>query len=275
MPFVTPSPTIADSAQINAGVIIDSDINAAATIQATKIQALSVGANGGVIPSTGIADAHVAAAAAIAFSKLAALTRGGVLIGSTGNVPTVLAPGNSGDFLKSQGVGADPVWIAGSSDWQQLGETILGSAGSSISVTPIVARKELRFYLWVPSTTAGGTFSVRFNNDSGANYAWRGNQNVAAETTGNSATGMQITFNTGFSNEYHGVFDIENDAAGTFKYMRGKIAVGYANVASGVEQFNSMGVWGNAAAQITRIDVLCAGANFAIGSRLTVFGKKD
>lgn len=110
MPFVRAGRTIVSSNQINPGVIVDSDVNASAAIQATKIQELSVGVNGGVLPSTGLANAHVAATAAIAFSKLAALTRGGVLIGSTSDVATVLAPGTSGSVLKSQGAGADPVW---------------------------------------------------------------------------------------------------------------------------------------------------------------------
>lgn len=56
--------------QIANGVIVDADINASAAIAGSKLQALSVGVNAGVIPSTGVADAHVSASAAIAYSKL-------------------------------------------------------------------------------------------------------------------------------------------------------------------------------------------------------------
>lgn len=112
MPFVRAGRTIVSSNQINPGIIVDSDVNASAAIQATKIQELSVGVNGGVLPSTGLADAHVAAAAAIALSKLAAGTHGGVMHRTTAGVMTELPVGTSGYFLKTQGAGADPVWAA-------------------------------------------------------------------------------------------------------------------------------------------------------------------
>lgn len=131
MPFITASKVITDSAQINPGTIVDSDINSSAAIAASKLQALSVGANGGVLPSTGVANAHVAATAAIDYSKLAALTQGGVLIGSTSNVPTVLAPGTSGSVLKSQGAGADPVWGGSSAPFFiRLTDEVGGVAGT-------------------------------------------------------------------------------------------------------------------------------------------------
>jgi len=47
------------------GSIVNADISPSAAIAGSKLQALSVGANAGVIPSTGVADAHVAAGAAI------------------------------------------------------------------------------------------------------------------------------------------------------------------------------------------------------------------
>lgn len=56
--------------QIASGVIVDADISGTAAIAGSKLQVLSVGANAGVIPSTGIADAHVAGGAAIAGSKI-------------------------------------------------------------------------------------------------------------------------------------------------------------------------------------------------------------
>ncbi len=60
-----------DTAGIEAGAITDTEVNAAAAIAGSKLQALSLGANAGAIPSTGVANAHVADDAAIARSKLA------------------------------------------------------------------------------------------------------------------------------------------------------------------------------------------------------------
>lgn len=80
MPSISSGNFVSNAAQIAAGVInttgildgtiANIDIDSAAAIAGSKIQALSVGANAGVIPSTGITDAHIAANAAIAITKI-------------------------------------------------------------------------------------------------------------------------------------------------------------------------------------------------------------
>ncbi|MFA6161767.1 MAG: hypothetical protein WC766_06425 [Patescibacteria group bacterium] len=84
MPNATSGNVISSSAQVGAdviltgniknGEIVNADIAAAAAIVGSKLQELTVGANAGVIPSTGIVNAHVAAAAAIVDTKLAQIT---------------------------------------------------------------------------------------------------------------------------------------------------------------------------------------------------------
>lgn len=184
MPSITQGKTISSSAQIEPGVILNSDINAAAAIEATKIQELSVGVNGGVIPSTGIVNAHIAAAAAIAYSKLAALTQGGVLIGSTSNVPTVLAPGSNGQFLKSQGAGADPVWAAANASFfvqatsqtnsksgQHAGATVLTLAPTGTTNSfgqcfmPDATISSIQMLMKANSSAAGNIILDLFAND--------------------------------------------------------------------------------------------------------------
>jgi hypothetical protein len=53
------------------GAITDAKVNASAAIAGSKLQALSLGVNAGVIPSGGVANGHIASDAAIARSKLA------------------------------------------------------------------------------------------------------------------------------------------------------------------------------------------------------------
>lgn len=81
MPLASSGNVISSSAQLGADVvtsakilndeIVNADIKTTAAIAGSKLQALSVGANAGVIPSTGIVDAHIAAAAGIVDTKLA------------------------------------------------------------------------------------------------------------------------------------------------------------------------------------------------------------
>ncbi len=92
MPQASAGFSISSNAQVGAdviktgnildGEIVNADIGAAAAIAGSKIQALSVGANAGVIPSTGIIDAHIAAGAAIVDTKLATISTAGKVSGA-------------------------------------------------------------------------------------------------------------------------------------------------------------------------------------------------
>ncbi len=70
--------------------ITNADVDAAAAIAGSKLQALVLGTNAGVLPSTGLVNAHVAAGAAFDFSKLATLASAKLLVGNGSNVPTAV-----------------------------------------------------------------------------------------------------------------------------------------------------------------------------------------
>ena len=104
--------TLTHSAQILDGIVKNVDIEAAAGIEGSKIQEISLGVNAGVIPIAGIVNAMIAATAAIALSKMGNETQGNIIYYGAGGVPAVLAPGDSGKFLKTNGAAADPTWTA-------------------------------------------------------------------------------------------------------------------------------------------------------------------
>lgn len=99
MPIIVAGPTIASSAQIAPGTILDSDINAAAAIAYAKLAL-----------SNSIVNGDISAAAAIALSKLANGTQGGVPIRTSGGVMSELGAGTDGQVLTSKGAGNDAVW---------------------------------------------------------------------------------------------------------------------------------------------------------------------
>jgi len=92
MPIASAGNVITSSAQLGAdvvltgaikdGEIVNADIGAAAAILGSKLQALSVGANAGVIPSTGIVNAHLSGTAGITDANLAQITTANKVHGS-------------------------------------------------------------------------------------------------------------------------------------------------------------------------------------------------
>lgn len=147
---------------IAAGAIVNADVNAAAAIAFSKLAALPsaeilVGSAGNVptavamtgdiaITNTGvtsiqagaIVNADINASAAIAFSKLATLTDGNILVGSAGNVATSVAM--TGDVAIAN-TGATTI---------QAGAVELGMLASAISPAYVVK------FAGQPTTAGGG-----------------------------------------------------------------------------------------------------------------------
>lgn len=204
---------------IAAGVIVNADINAAAAIDFSKLAALTsgnilVGSAGNVatsvaltgdiaITNTGVSsiqagvivNADINAAAAIAFSKLAALPSTQILVGSAGNVATAVAMsgdvtiGNTG--ITTIGVGAIDLAMLSAGitpshviKFANQVTTVGGAAAEAFTVTGAVAATDRAFVQVVNDGTANVTvlqavvtantltvtFSANPGNDTVINY---------------------------------------------------------------------------------------------------------
>ena len=150
--------------------------------------------------------------------------------------------------------------------WQEIGRTTLGSAGDTISVASLPARKYLMF---VADVIASGaiTTSLRFNNDSGANYGFR-YTNINTVGSGSDAVTSIGTFGNSAHSTIRG--EVLNIATRTkLGSARSMDSVG-ASRPGYVEFYFS---WNNTSAQINRIDLVnTGGGDFATGSELVVLG---
>lgn len=157
--------------------------------------------------------------------------------------------------------------------WEELGRTTLGVAGDTISITPIAARKYLQVRFHTVST--GGTQSptIRFNNDSGANYAFAYTLNFGTIATTVSNTNLGVTSSVSQGTQF-GQFEITNFTSQR-KLIQGQtLDDNNAGPASTCNSIQLTGKWDNTAAQITRIDITNAGAgDFAIGSQMIILGR--
>lgn len=161
---------------------------------------------------------------------------------------------------------------AGGIWWEELGRTTLGSAGDTLSVTGLTARKYLK--VLVTAIATGGTINgvMRFNNDSGANYAKRVSDNSGADATGISANDLYCLANTA-AQDHKAIIEITNFTSQeklAFGHAVGRGTAGAANLPVRNE---SAGKWTNTSTQITRIDVVNSGTgDYAIGSEIIVLG---
>lgn len=156
--------------------------------------------------------------------------------------------------------------------WQEIGRTTLESAGDTISVTSLPTRKYILIVVDVVDT--GGTIDVwlRFNNDSGNNYAFGRSVSGAAESTSTGASAIVLVGALGSPSRSE-VF-VKNVAAQeklTYCHSVARGTAGAGNLPSRVE---GVGKWANTADAISRIDIVngSGGGDFAIGSQVIVLG---
>jgi hypothetical protein len=190
----TPSDNSVTSAKIVNGSIVNADINASAAIAHSKLAAMTSGyilvGNGSTVPtavavsgditmgndgtvaiaSGVIVNADINASAAIAHSKLAAMTSGYILVGNGSTVPTAVAV--SGDVaLSNAGVATvtdltisseaqGDILYRNASNWVRLAA---GTAGQAL----VTAGAGSNPYWGIPSTTIASKLTSSFEMESG------------------------------------------------------------------------------------------------------------
>lgn len=156
--------------------------------------------------------------------------------------------------------------------WQEIGRTTLGSAADSITVSAFPARKHLLLILTCQDT--GGTINatIRFNSDSGNNYADRYSINGAADSTGTSTSAGLFHSGTGawpFQVVAY-VYNIASDEKVVDFKATGASTAGAANAPVRIE---GLVKWANTSDQITTVTVINGGTgDYATGSELIVLG---
>lgn len=159
--------------------------------------------------------------------------------------------------------------------WEELGRTTLGSAGDTITVSSLSQRTYLKVLFSGYAT--GGTLdtNVRFNNDSGSNYAY---YQAASLGTGGAQTSQSgVGFESGATDSgssSYGQFEIFNIPAREKMFSAFSAsgdATGGGTVPSAIQ---TIGKWANTANPITRIDWINSSGtgDFAIGSEVIVLG---
>jgi len=169
------------------GNIVNADISASAGIVASKLVLTSPGAIGSVAPSTG------------AFTTLnVGTTNQGDILYDNGTSFVRLPHGTSGQFLKTQGASANPIWAT-------AGSVVL------VSTTPITGASttgvmsltngnnyfiEFEFHNW----TSGGTLGLMINQDTAGHYKYINTYQTTSSTTAviasNSASASVIQIGT-------------------------------------------------------------------------------
>jgi hypothetical protein len=196
--------------------------------------------------------------------------KSGVITGSGAGLTTNTVPGAA--VVNSSVDGTKINWGATGAGtgvwWEELGR-VSGSGTGSLSIPTISAREFLQIRI-TEFITGTSSLSMRFNNDSAANYTYR--QSVNAGADGTVTSGTSVGMGAGDVNPIGTIIiDVMNTAANE-KYFNGMRIAG-VNTGATVTPFSvsTRGKWANTAAQITRVDFLST-AVFTSASKMVILG---
>lgn len=247
---------------------------------------LRAGSGISISPSGNLSDAPTIAAEVQAILDQISTTHGTVLFRGAADWQA-LAPGTAGQFLKSNGPGADPSWASGGGggggalavieDWVATG-------GETFKTFSSVPATYLDLFLTVNARTAVvyADITIRLNGDTGNNYDTQRTYAAGATTTSdfmnaqNSFTPMCATGGsaTTIANAVGSIsaefFDYTN-----ISFAKSMLWSGLQPGVSGDPNFYNMrgnGRWRSTAA-INSLTVLLSADAFAAGSRIVLYGR--
>lgn len=169
-------------------------------------------------------------------------------------------------------LGYDPSDTHTTNFWEELASVELGSASDTISSGTITAKK----YLWVQfyqKSSGNANNMLRFNGDSGSNYAIRGTSNGDADTPAGNTTNCFGNFGSSYSSpSFHNSFIINNSA--NEKLVTSHTVVqNTAGAGTAPSRQEVVGKWANTSSQITSISFTNSDTgDYAAGSILKVWG---
>ena len=164
-------------------------------------------------------------------------------------------------------------------DWNQLGETIVGGATPTTTISSFPARKDLRIIVNIPTLGTACNPILDYNQDyttkyNGTNYL--GYDLTAASGGGDFTATYLAAVTNGTTSAMYFTVDVLNETS----LNKVSTISGMASTTALPLPLTGVGMWTNTSAQITTVDLACVGSggtrrNLPTGTRMTIYGKKD
>ena len=152
--------------------------------------------------------------------------------------------------------------------WKELGRATLSSDGDSLDVGSITAKDNLMIISYVKETSGSLHASLRFNNDSGSNYAHRSSTNGGSDWTSTSQD--KLRHGAGTSNTRQ--FNVSTIINKSDQEKLVHTSMAYTQDGT-LYREETVGKWANSSAQINDVELLnTQSGSFDSGSEIIVMG---
>jgi hypothetical protein len=170
-------------------------------------------------------------------------------------------------------LGWDPTDTHTTNFWEELASVTLGGDASEISSGTISAKKYLWVQVYFQNASSSDDVLVRFNNDTGSNYAHRHAINYGSDTTQTSGSSIKLIDRNAAADvgRFVNFFVVNNSATEKLLIAHGleEETAGASNAPTTNE---CVGKWANTSSQITEIDCFTNSGNIRSGAELRVWG---
>jgi hypothetical protein len=157
--------------------------------------------------------------------------------------------------------------------WEELARVTLTVAGDVITASSIPAKKYLRFIAMLLPTAGTISASLKYNNDTAANYNHRYSENAAVDASAVSQTTHYLDPGSAAAAPIFAQAEVINILAQEKLTFASAASAGTAGAANATNRRTYVEKWANTSAQINRIDITNGGTgDFAIGSELIILG---
>lgn len=158
--------------------------------------------------------------------------------------------------------------------WEEIGRAAIPTGtATSMNATLIKSCKYLKIMVLISGQTGNATVGVRFNSDTGNNYAFRASNDGGTEGTTTSGSSIALTQGPIWPHNILSVIELQNLSSRN-KIIMARTTQGATNASTVPTRRFVDGVWANAANQITTVTIFDSSSTsqFNAGSELIILG---
>ena len=157
--------------------------------------------------------------------------------------------------------------------WERLAHVVLGSDGDNIDSGTFTAKKNMKVIIHLKASSTTNRPCLRFNGDTGNNYADRYSGDGGSDGTGTSRSSIRSFGYNDADNDKYVVSDITNISDKEKLVTSDQVASEATGAGTAPRRSEGVTKWANTSAQITSIQIINnASGDFAAGSYITVLG---
>ena len=200
-------------------------------------------------------------------------TTGDLLYASGANTLARLAGGTSGDVLTAQGAGVAPSYQtpSGGGAWTERANVTLTGGASTIDSSTFTTDNNIMFSAFIKVVTTVGNIEMQLNNDTSANYCFRGFTNGGTSFSSTGQNDARIHDDSGTELEFYIQGFIYNIAGSEKLILTQSCQNTGAGTGATLTQCLITNKWVNTSAQCNQIVVKPSENTIDTGSNLTVW----